>query len=126
MPWKNGRCLIWDVTCPDTLAASYLDKAVTGPGVVATDAETRKRHKYSTVDDSTYIFQPIAIETLGAFGNSAMEFFNDLGHRMKTVCQDTRARMFLMQRLSVAMQRGNAACILGTIADDDYTTDFFV
>ena len=42
MPWKNGRCLIWDVTCPDTLAASYLDKAVSGPGVVATEAETKK------------------------------------------------------------------------------------
>jgi len=45
---------------------------------------------------------------------------------MQTVCQDTRAKMFLMQRLSVAMQRGNAACILGTIADDDFSTEFFV
>ena len=126
MPWKNGRCLIWDVTCPDTLALSYLDKAVSGPGVVATEAETRKRHKYSTVDDSTYIFQPIAIETLGAFGSSAIDFFSDLGRRMRAVSQDTRAGTFLMQRLSVAMQRGNAACILGTIADDDVSTEFFV
>jgi len=47
-------------------------------------------------------------------------------HRMQTVCQDTRARMFLMQRLSVAMQLGNAACILGTIAGDDFSTEFFV
>jgi len=40
MTWKNGRCLIGlcDVTCPDTLAASYLDTAVTGLGVVATEA----------------------------------------------------------------------------------------
>jgi len=30
--WKNDRCLIWDGTSPDTLAASYLDKAVTGRG----------------------------------------------------------------------------------------------
>ena len=85
MPWRNGRCLIWNVNCPDTLAASYLDTAVSGPGVVATEAETRKRHKYSTVDDSMYIFQSIAIETLGAFGRSAIYFFNDLGHRMQTV-----------------------------------------
>jgi len=42
---------------------------------------------------------------------------------MQTVCQDTRARMFLIQRLSVAI---NAACILGTIADDDFSTEFFV
>jgi hypothetical protein len=27
--------------------------------------------------------------------------------------------MFLVQRLSVAVQRGNAACILGTVADED-------
>jgi len=94
--------------------------------VMATEAETRKRQKYSSVDDSVYIVQPIAIETLGTFGISAIEFFDVLGHRMQTMCQDTRARMFLMQCLSVAMQRGNAACILGTIADDDFSTDFFV
>jgi hypothetical protein len=72
-----------------------------------------------------YIFQPIAIETLGALGSGAVEFFNDLGRRMRTVTQDTRAGMFLMQRLSVAIQRGNAACILGTVADDDFYTEFF-
>jgi len=116
MPWKNSRCLIWDVTSPDTLAASYLDKAVTGTGVVATEAETRKRQKYSSVDNSVYIFQPIAIETLRAFGSRVIEFFNDLGHRMQTVCQDTRARMFLMQR----------RIAVGTIADDDFSTELFV
>jgi len=38
--------------------------------------------------------------------------FNDLGYRIQAVCQDTRVIMFLMQRLSVAILRGNAACIL--------------
>ena len=23
VPWKMGRCVTWDVTCPDTLAASH-------------------------------------------------------------------------------------------------------
>ena len=23
VPWKKGRCVTWDVTCPDTLAASH-------------------------------------------------------------------------------------------------------
>jgi len=49
---------------------------------------------------------------------------------MQTVYQDTRARMFIMQRVRVAMQRGNAAWILawniGPIADDDFSTEFFV
>jgi len=43
-----------------------------------------------------YIFQPIAIETLGAFGGCAIEF----GHWKQAVCQDTRVRMFLMQRVT--------------------------
>jgi len=34
--------------------------------------------------------------------------------------------MFLMQRLNLAMQRGNAACILGTIADNDFQLNVFV
>lgn len=76
-----------------------------------------------------YIFQPIAIETLGAFGSSAVEFFNDLGRRMRTVSQDTRAGIFF----NAAIERGNAAreCRMhsrygGTVADDDLSTEFFV
>lgn len=127
IPWKEGRCLMWDVTCPDTLAPSYLDKAVTGPGVVATEAELRKRQKYSSINAASYIFQPIAIETLGAFGNDATDFITELGRRLQIVTQDTRARMFLLQRLSVAMQRGNAACVLGTASEKaGHEDDFFV
>ena len=63
LPWANGRCLIWDVTCPDTLAASDLDRAVLAPGTVANDAEQRKRTKYFSLA-ARYHFVPIAIETL--------------------------------------------------------------
>ena len=31
-PWKEGHCLVWDFICPDTLAASHLDRAVSGRG----------------------------------------------------------------------------------------------
>ena len=40
--------------------------------------------------------------------------------------QDTRSTMFLLQRLSVAVQRGNAACVYGTIAGDGGLSDFFI
>jgi len=26
MPWKNSRCLIWDVTCPDTVTPIKLSR----------------------------------------------------------------------------------------------------
>jgi len=86
-----------------------------------TEVETRKRHKYLSVEDSTYIFQPIAIEIKDSFAVVLLNFLTIYNHRMQTVCQDTKARMFQMQHLSVAMQHGN-----GTIADDDFSTEFFV
>ena len=49
MPWKQGRCLVCDVTCPDTLAQSHLNRAWTGSGFVATDAESRKHIKYEII-----------------------------------------------------------------------------
>jgi glutamate dehydrogenase/leucine dehydrogenase len=82
MPWKQG--LVWDVTCPDTLTSSHLNQAVTGPGVVATAAEARKRLKYEVIS-RTYKFSPIAIETFGALGKEAAEFFKDLAVCIKSV-----------------------------------------
>src|SRR5664279_3005054 len=115
MPWKKGRCLVWDVTCSDTLAPSHLNRAVTGPGVVATDAESHKLTKYETIS-RMHCFVPIAVETLGALGDDATAFLKDLDGRIETVTKEHRATEFLMQRVSVALHvRGNAAGIIGTL-----------
>jgi hypothetical protein len=113
-PWSNGRCLVWDFTCPDTLAPSHLDLAVSGPGIVACEAEERKRMKYSNLS-ATYCFVPVAVETLGALGADATDFMLQLGRRIATVTGERRATEYLLQRLSVAIQRGNAAAVLGTV-----------
>ena len=117
MPWKQGRCLVWDVTCPDTLALSHLNHAFSGPGAVASVAETKKRSKYVEISRTFHLI-PIAVETLGALGDDAAAFFSDLGSRIKTVTNEHRSFAYLMQRVSVAIQRGNAACILGTVQSD--------
>jgi hypothetical protein len=113
-PWSNGKCLIWDFTCPDTLAQSHLNVAVSGPGIVANEAEAKKRHKYTSLT-ATYIFVPIAVETMGALGEEADDFIHKLGRRVASVSGEKRATEFLLQRLSVAIQRGNAASVMGTV-----------
>jgi len=113
MPWSRGQSLAWDFTCPDTLAVSHLNDAVTGPGQVANHAEHLKMDKYAALS-SEYQFVPIAIETLGAVGDEATSFLQELGRRIQLVTNDTRTMTFLWQRLSVAVQKGNAACVLGT------------
>lgn len=114
LPWANGRCLVWDFTCPDTLAASHINRAVLNPGAVANDAESRKASKYRSLS-ATYTFTPVAVETLGPLGDEASKFFRDIGNRIATATSEQRSHQFLMQRLSVAIQRGNAACVLGTV-----------
>ena len=43
LPWANGRCMVWDFTCPDTLASSHFDSSVRSPSAVANEAESRKK-----------------------------------------------------------------------------------
>jgi len=124
LPWSGGRCMIWDFTCPDTLAASHLNRAVIGPGAVANDAERRKATKYMALS-GRYIFTPVAVESLGALGEEAMTFFRDIGRRIAAVTAEPRSFQFLMQRLSVAIQYGNAACITGTVAASSSWDELF-
>ena len=110
VPWKAGRCLVWDFTGPDMFAASHLNRTVTCAGAVATEAEEKKKQKYCNLS-ATYCFIPLAVESARAFGQDATEFLQELGRRI--AAGDSRATEFLFQRLSVAVQRGNAACVLG-------------
>ncbi len=115
MPWSNGRCLVWDFTCPHTLAASHLNKVVFGPGEVANDAESRKSVKYRSLA-ALYSLTPIAVESMGPLGQDATIFFNDLGRRIEATTAEPRSLQFLFKRLSVTVQRGNAACVIGTVS----------
>ena len=115
IPWKDDRCLAWDFTCPDKLAPSRLNLASTGIAAIANDAEDRKRYKYVTSLSPSFIFVPIAVETFGVLGDAASEFMYELGKRISAVSGEPRSKTFLLQRLSVAIQRGNAASVLGTV-----------
>ena len=67
----------------------------------------------------------MAVESAGTFGQDATEFLQELGRRIAAATGDPRATEFLFQRLSVAVQRGNAACVLGTCTDS-CSDDFFI
>jgi hypothetical protein len=110
IPWSGGRCLTWDFTCPDTLATSHISVTCQDAGAAADRAEERKRNKYAALTQH-YLFAPVAIETLGAWGSGAMEFLGELGRRMRIVTGDPRSSAFLRQRIGIAVQRGNAVCI---------------
>ena len=117
MPWKTGRVLVWDASCPDTFAPSHISLATRESGAVAAQAEQRKRTKYTELEASHH-FAPVAIETTGICGPEALQFLHELGHRLKAETGEPRSLQFLFQRISVAMQRGNTAAVMGTVKDN--------
>jgi hypothetical protein len=78
-----------------------------------------------TIDHAAYKFQHVVIESLGAYGEEAWHFIQQLDLRLCAVTQDTRSASYLLQRLSVAVQRGNAACMLGNIAGNNGQNGYF-
>ena len=56
---------------------------------------------------------------------AASAFFCDLGHRIAAVTSEPRSDQFVLQQLSVSVQRGNAACVLGTVSATKKLDDLF-
>ncbi|CAH2265129.1 jg9281 [Pararge aegeria aegeria] len=73
-----------------------------------------KRRKYENLD-SSFIYVPFGVETLGPWGPEARALFKELSKRVIESTGDPRAGSYLGQRISLAIQRGNAASILGTV-----------
>ena len=55
------------------------------------------------------------IELFGTMGPQSHSFVRSLGRRICLYTGDENAGSYLMQRLSVAMQRGNAALIVDAL-----------
>lgn len=116
VPWSTGKPLVWDATCPDTFTISYRGQATVEAGRVAAQAEVRKLAKYTHLAPH-HLIQPVAIETSGALGPSTLRFLADLGKRVSLASGERRSTQYLLQRLSVAVQRGNAAAVMGSARD---------
>jgi len=110
-------------TCP--LAESYIDRAALETGAAAEMTATRIEENYVDLG-ARYIFEPIAVETLGVFNASARHLLDDLGRRISENTGEARATSFLCQRISILVQRFNAVfymtvCRLQTAQTDDRT-----
>ena len=108
--WQTGKPITWDVTVATTLAASYVSASSGAGGAAAELAATNKIAKYADLPAS-YIFQPIALETLGPINRSAVEFLTELGRRISIASGEEREGMFLFQRLSITLQQYNAVLL---------------
>jgi len=58
------------------------------------------------------------IETAGKWHEMAIELTQEIGKRTTTITEDTRETTFLFQRLSMALQRGNAVSFHNTMVTE--------
>ena len=63
----------------------------------------------------TYNFSPVRIESMGAWGDSARDLIQNIGHRVCETTGDPRSTSFPVQRLALDVQRGNVASVMATL-----------
>ena len=106
--------MAWDYTCVDSLCDSYVLDSAQEAGKAAKIAETKKKNKYKDLE-ANYWFTPIAVETFGSWGPESLKFVKEIGKKIQEATGEKRATSYLLQSLSMTIQRGNAASIMGTV-----------
>ena len=66
---------------------------------------------------------PVVIETMCAHNDDGLQLLNSLGGKLISKTGDLRQRMFLFQRISMAVQRGNAACFTASFRQNFFHLD---
>jgi hypothetical protein len=81
MPWSKGKYLLWDCTCSDTLAKSYISSTSRSAVAAVLSLEKRQQKNYEGVPN-LYKFVPFAVEPLGPFGEEALDLVKVVGRRL--------------------------------------------
>jgi len=96
-------------------------------GAAVSSAESRKISKYADMGHA-HIFIQVAIETLGVWGSGATDLVTTnlvtaLDRRTAVDSGDPQSTFILRQRVDIAIQKGNALSMLGTIASGVTSAD---
>jgi hypothetical protein len=71
----------------------------------------------SSIISANYVFKGLAFETLGPWCKEAIDFINVIRNRLITESGDSKSKKFLFEKISLVIQRGNAARIRDTFPD---------
>ena len=113
IPWKHGKPLVWDVTVPDTYAASHIGETAENAEAAVNKAATNKISKYNSLTTKHH-FILIAIEIAGPWNSEASEFIAKLGKKITEVTLEPLKTQNLFQWLSIALQRENELAFRNT------------
>jgi hypothetical protein len=114
--WNRGRPAALDITVSSTMQTNLLKHASMKAGYVAEQAELRKDTKsFEKAKEAGIEFIPLALESFGIWTPLALGTLRTICSRMKHFAVLDRAYphfQFLVQKLSICLQRHNANLIL--------------
>lgn len=118
VPWERGKSILWDAICSCTFAISNIEPSSTQAGFASSSAERREMEIYKDFLQN-YCFISPGFETIGAWKPAATKMIATIGRKIFECTGEIRSTEFLKQRLSIAIQRGNAASVQGTLRKVD-------
>ena len=113
--WAGGQDCALDITVVSPFQQQALEKASVEPGYALTMRYDQKWRKYGELCRAEgIVFEPLPIETLGGWGDSAVRVLKKLGQALaRASCQDeAEVTRHMFGRLSILLQKSNASLIL--------------
>ena len=71
------------------------------------------------------MFVPIGVKTLGSWGTEGLKLVKSIGKKVMEATGEKRSTFYIFQSISIAIQRGNASCILGTVPHSEGLDEIF-
>ena len=106
------------------MAPSNISASIQEAGKTANKAEELKLKKYSELHKDYHVV-PVAIETFGSIGTHGKKLIEEIGNMIIEKSGEKRSKFYLYQRLSMAVQRGNVASVLGSVGHQDKLDEVF-
>jgi hypothetical protein len=115
-PGSKATRTFFDIGITSLMAADWRTMPVADQAVQERYAKT-KREKYGKLKDDVE-FIPLIADTMGAWQNSCFTYFHQLATLVaaRQRIPESIAKAQLMQRLSISLQRGNAACFFAHVS----------
>jgi len=79
-----------------------------------------------SVMQDRFIFAPVAQETTGVWGQEGLKLIRKIGQLISEKTGETRSTSFLLQKMSITLQRGNLASVLGTLPAGNQLAEIFL
>ena len=113
--WVNGKKVAFDISVVSPTQDAIVDRA---SDYAAAAIEMRKAAKNRTHFDNCraqgIAFEPLVVETFGGWDSDAVKFLKDMARQSarRWGKNNSEEIKFFFQRLSVALQRGNASLLI--------------